>query len=363
MNRTIPVGPSPKITIEAVRGDLSIVGWEGEDVLIKGDEDEIRVSQDPEAVTVSSSDDLALRVPRAASLRILSVDGDMAIRGVSGGIDMQTVNGDLSLRDVGTVSIDSVSGDFSLRGAAGSLHIKSLSSDASVRAVIGDVNLTSVADDLVLHDVRGNLKASVGSDVVLYLDPQPGLAYNVTAGDDIMLVLPPQADATLTLSGDEIDVELPGVEQVEAASERVITLGNGSASIQLRAGSDIRVSSESGAGERAEEFGNFAGMMFDWSGFGEEMSERIAGRVQAATRRAEQKAARAVRRAEQKLRGNVSVGRWNWDIQPGSFPGAAIPPVEPVSEQERMAILKMLQEKKITSEQADRLLAALEGGE
>jgi hypothetical protein len=36
---------------------------------------------------------------------------------------------------------------------------------------------------------------------------------------------------------------------------------------------------------------------------------------------------------------------------------------EPVSEEERMAILKMLQEKKITSEEADKLLAALEGGE
>ena len=36
---------------------------------------------------------------------------------------------------------------------------------------------------------------------------------------------------------------------------------------------------------------------------------------------------------------------------------------QPVSDEERMAILKMLQEKKITSEEADKLLAALEGGE
>jgi hypothetical protein len=36
---------------------------------------------------------------------------------------------------------------------------------------------------------------------------------------------------------------------------------------------------------------------------------------------------------------------------------------QPVSDEERLAILKMLQEKKITSEEADKLLAALEGGE
>jgi hypothetical protein len=40
----------------------------------------------------------------------------------------------------------------------------------------------------------------------------------------------------------------------------------------------------------------------------------------------------------------------------------APPKSEPVAEEERMAILKMLQEKKITAEQAEQLLQALEGG-
>ena len=40
-----------------------------------------------------------------------------------------------------------------------------------------------------------------------------------------------------------------------------------------------------------------------------------------------------------------------------------VTPNEAVSDQERMSILKMLAEKKITSDEADKLLAALEGGE
>jgi hypothetical protein len=55
------------------------------------------------------------------------------------------------------------------------------------------------------------------------------------------------------------------------------------------------------------------------------------------------------------------VGRWNWDINPGQF--TPVPPNEAVSDQERMSILKMLAEKKITSEEADKLLATLEGDE
>jgi hypothetical protein len=38
-----------------------------------------------------------------------------------------------------------------------------------------------------------------------------------------------------------------------------------------------------------------------------------------------------------------------------------VPPGEPVSEDERLAILKMLQEKKISMADAEKLLAALEG--
>ena len=38
------------------------------------------------------------------------------------------------------------------------------------------------------------------------------------------------------------------------------------------------------------------------------------------------------------------------------------PKVDPVSDEERMTILRMLAEKKITSEEAEKLLSALEGG-
>jgi hypothetical protein len=191
----------------------------------------------------------------------------------------------------------------------------------------------------------------VGEDVVLYLDPQPGNAYSVTAGEDILLVMPPKANATLTLNGDEIDVEWKGIRNEEEVTSRVITLGDGSATVTLHAGGDIRVTNQSDAGESAEDFGNFAGIGFDWSGFG----ERISRHVEAATRRAGRQAERAARRVNAK----VNLGRWNWDITPQGIPNR---PSEPVSDEERITILKMLQEKKITAEEAEKLLAALEGG-
>ncbi|MCE9646038.1 MAG: hypothetical protein K8S20_08570 [Chloroflexi bacterium] len=362
MSKTISAGRTPRIVIDNIAGDLSLVGWEGDDILLKGDDDEMRVKQDGDQVKISCNDDLSLRVPKAASVSINNIGGDASIRGVMGGIELKEIAGDLSIRDVNSVAIDTIQSDFSLRGAKGSLAVKSAHSDVSIRDVDGNVALESVADDLALRDVRGNVSANVAEDVVFYLNPQPGSAYAITAGADILLVMPPKANATLTLNADEIDVEWKGVTNEEDATSRVITLGDGSALVTLNAGGDIRVTNQSDAGDSAEDFGNFAGIGMDWSGFG----ERISRQVEQATRRATKQADEAVRRAaDARRRFEEGVERrargrgWNWDMSPKGVP---MSPKLQASDEERMAILKMLQEKKITAEEAEKLLASLEGG-
>ncbi len=361
MSKTISAGRTPKIVIENIAGDLSLVGWEGDDILLKGDDDEMQFSQNGEMVSITCEDDLSLRVPKASSIFIKKIDGDASIRGVMGGIELKEIDGDLSVRDVDSVAIDTIHSDFSLRGAKGHLSVKSTHGDVSIRDVDGNVSLESVADDLALRDVRGNVSANIAGDVVLYLNPQAGNAYAVSAGDDILLVMPPKANATLTLNADEIDVEWKGVVNDEDATSRVITLGDGSSIVTLNAGGDIRVTNQADAGDTAEDFGNFAGIGVDWSGFG----ERISRQVEQATRHAAKQAAEAERRVAERInrRGapkvNVGMGRWSWDLSPKGVP---MPPKPQATDEERMAILKMLQEKKITAEDAEKLLAALEGG-
>lgn len=365
-SRTVSAGRSPRITLEKVAGDLSLVGWEGEEVLIKADDDGLQVSQDGERVVVSSEGDLSARVPRLASVLIRSVLGDMAMRGLDGDVQIGDVGGDASVRDVNNASIGSIESDFSFRNARGNLSVQSIGGDASIREVQGNVSLHSVADDLVLRDVRGNVNARAGEDVVLYIDPQPGNSYAVDAGDDILLILPPNADVKLVLNADEIHVDWPDIPAEEEVNSRTLILGSGAANVSLNAGGDLHVSSQERARTAPEEFGNFAGMMFDWSEFGNQLGAHITRRVEQVTRRAAEQAERAARRAEAKLRGRgargrVNVGRWNWNMEPGS--GAPAAAGEAVSEQERLVILKMLAEKKITADEADKLLAALEGGQ
>ena len=365
MAQTISAGKTPKIIVDRLGGDLSVVGWDGADILIKGDEDDLSIDKNNDVVTISCGGDLSLRVPKNSTFDFQKISGDASIRGVQGNIELKEIDGDLSVRDSGSMAIDTIRSDFSLRNARGNLYIKSAHGDVSVRDVEGSITLESVADDLALRGARGNVNVNVGEDVVVYLDPKPDGAYYVNAGDDILLVLPQNANATLTITGDEINIDWPGMENEKDATERILTLGNGSAKITLNAGGDVRVSNRADAGESADEFGNFAGLNFDWSGFGERISRQVEQAAQRASQRAEEAARRAERHAERHARkwnANVKVGRWNWDMNSQNVPPPPPPASEPVAEEERMAILKMLAEKKITAAQAEELLAALDGG-
>lgn len=365
MSRTISAGKTPVIVVDGIGGDLSVVGWDGADILVKGDDDELRLGQQNEVVTLACTGDLSLRVPKSASFQFKKIDGDASIRGILGNIELKEISGDLSIRDSGSIAIDTIHSDFSLRNAKGNLYIKNAHSDVSIRDVEGSVTLESVADDLALRGARGNVNVNVGEDVVVYLDPKPDGAYYVNAGDDILLVLAPNANATLTIRGDEIEMDWPGIENDEEATERIVTLGDGSAQITLEAGGDVRVSNRTDAGESADEFGNFAGLNFDWSGFGENISRQVEQATRRAAQRVEEAARRAERHAERHARKwnvNAKAGRWNWDFNSQNIPTPPVPPSEPVAEEERMAILKMLADKKITAAQAEELLAALEGG-
>ena len=157
----------------------------------------------------------------------------------------------------------------------------------------------------------------------------------------------------------------------------------------LTAGDDLLVTSQADSWDSAADFGVGMRDGGEWTfppfELPDDFSERINRRVQAAMERAQShleaanrqaasaghrasiKIEAAMRRAEAKARAaevrsrrgqaNIRVGRWNWDVTPH----ATSPASAPVSDEERLAILKMLQEKKISVEDAEKLLAALEG--
>ncbi len=432
--QTISVSSTIEIRIANVPGNLRVAGWDRNELMAKTDGDSLELNTQNGHVTVSCDENLILYVPRTANLVLESVSGDGSLQAMTGsaklnhvagnltlkdidGAVVGTVAGDVSIRNSGALELQSASGNFVLRNAKGDIQITSIGGDASLRNVEGAVIIKDVGSDFYLRNAHSSVDVTSGADAALYVEPQPECEYRITAGDDLLVRLPPDANVELHLSSenkDAIHVDFPGITLDEEADEQVITLGNGAAKMFLKAVDDLVVTSKSDRWQTAEDFG-FGMDEFEFNipeippiptlpdDLGQRINERVqramervqfnseeaarraqrgqfkseeaarrAQRVrvhaEAASRRADLKVEAAMRRAEAKARAaehrardvkvNMNIGRWKWDMTPGKFPPST---PAPISDEERLTILRMLQEKKISLDEAEKLLSALEG--
>lgn len=412
--QTLQADVKSNILVQSVAGDLRVAGWERTEIMAKTNGDVLDIQTSESNFVISCDDDLILYLPRQASLIIENVSGDANLQALKGQIKLGTLSGDLSLNDVQITSLDSASGDVTLRNVGtnqlgtvnGDMNLRtghgdcsavSINGDASLRDVKGNVNLKNVGGSLYLRNIHGSIDAVVCGDAVLNLEPKPGCEYRIVAGDDLLLHLPVNVNVELHLAttdgeGESIHVDFPGVTLEEGSPTQKVSLGDGSTKMYLTADQDLIVTNKSEKWDSAADFG--MGMLdgFDFEippippippiPHMHDLNERINQKVKRAlekaqmrtdglSRRAEARVEAAMRRAEAKGRaaeirarkihgrhasGRVIIG----GTEMFSF-STDRKPVEPVSDDERLAILKMLQEKKISAADAEKLLAALEG--
>ena len=382
MSQRFDTSDAPHITVVRCQRDLAITGSDPRQVVVEGHREEPSVERQGEALTITAKEDCVIHCPPGASLTIKQVDGDLSAQGLTGPLAIESARGDVTLRGVGPTTLREASGDLEARGVEGELHIQEVRGDAKIRQVTGKVKLESVRGDLSARDLEaGAVVEHVGGDVSLNTALAAGMSYRVEASGDISAKVEIGSGARLTLEGGEVHCRLP-LQVTERASGRIVgTLGDGSAELILRAEGDLSVM-ERGEDSGWQGSGQWESAMESWSQQfetqmadmqrkleerlanipyvdGEKVARRAQEAAERARRQAERAAERARARAERASRKPEHRGhgmRWTW-----SPPQPPKPPAEPISDAERMAILKMVQDKKITADEASKLLAALEG--
>ncbi len=212
-------------------------------------------------------------------------------------------------------------------------------------------------DSLTIDQVGGDVKVQgwdkqelQASGDVIHVERE-GRSLSITSGGDLSISIPRGMRVSVgSIGGDATIQDLTGTVALRLIGGDA-NLRNLSGSVQLNG----MISGQTHMENVANVSMNSSGPMPDF-----DLSDRIRRKVQQATDRAERKLRRAHADHLSKTYG-VQFGGGRWKYNSGSEPSEAAPAGEPVSEEERMAILRMLQEKKITSEEADKLLAALEG--
>lgn len=383
--KTVETSGSPHITVVECLGDLVVREGERSRVVVRTRDgaEGVALEQGGESLTLTMRADGDVTCPLDSTLTIRTVRGDLKVRGIRGSVDIGTVHGEVTLGAVGPTVLGKAYGDMSARDVAGDLEARSLLGDVWVNGVEGRLSLGQVGSDLRAEGVEGGLSVEqVGADVWLG-PPFTGSVYRLRAGSDLQVRLPADASLRLVLhAGGEIRSRVPGLtlEQTEGESRGV--LGAGEALLEADVGGHIYLHplEREGVAREGAEFdfpadledlglvieSRIAEAMTELEARLEESlgrvdSEAIRRRVERSARRARQAAEQARRAAEreaQRARLRAERAERRWQRATGQRPR---PRREPPSDEERLRVLRLVEEGKISPEQAADLLAALEG--
>jgi len=359
---------TPHLTITC-HNDLVISGGAqtSMDINIDDDSPANRIERSGETITVVAMDSCVVTCPIGTSITIELASGDLRVTQIKGTLAINAVNGDAVLRDIGPAEIQTVQGDVSIRDVDGDLRVGTVRGDAKIKRVEGQFSIGRVAGDLVAHDLAGAATfGDIGGDASLEVVFVAGQSYAVHAGGDVVLRID-GGGAELTLNaGGDIRSRVPMISWQGNGHQATGTLGDGSAKVALMAGGDILILPGKVSGFDADTLSDQVESMIE-SAMGQfetqitrvqrELEERWGkgGSIEKAAERARRSAERAKKRAER------ASENWGAFFTPGRPPAPPAPPSEPVSDQERLMVLKMVEEGKLSVDEASKLLSAMEG--
>jgi hypothetical protein len=398
---------APKIVVEA-QDRLYIRGWDRDSFKATGPTGSVKAVKDGETFRVSASARLDLRVPKGASLEVTGF-GDTAIREVSGAVQVHNSGDNLTLRGVGETRVGTIDKDLAARDVSGNLTVERVGRFANVRAVDGDFHLDHVEVHLNIREVSGNIAAEAGGNANLYVDMHGKQTVNITANGTITCRVYPDLDARvkITTSG-PITVKVGGSRQTTrdrfegnfgGGAGELVLAGNGPVTVSetsrepvapaydfdfniaedltgIGAGISEQITEQLGMIEEELEarMSGFSDLVDAWDlpadkvekiqRRTQEKVQRAQEKIRQAQERAGRKIADAQRRAEKEAHRAANIERRvrgkGFSIDLGSLRKSDRPKSDPVSDAERLMILNMVAEKKISLEQAEALLAALE---
>lgn len=414
--RSIHTGERPKITLN-ISGNLSVKGWDKFEVVAKcSSPDDLVLDVQDDEISVNCRSNGSLRIPYRSVIQASQIKGDATFKSVEGEISITQISGNLSLRSVGSVTIGTVHGNLAAKNVDGSIALEKCQGNVSVRDIQGDLMIEeSVSGNLSLKEIDGSAKAHARGNVSVELDPSPESSYDFQAKGNLSCRLPADASVKVDiLSGSKIAVKIPDVEvpsRIKAPFD--LTLGDGDANLTLSAAGNVSLASRPAdwdLGEFEVDIGDDFELMaesldeqissqieaqmemmeeelqhqldalsfsLEKTALSAEQAERISERAREASERANRRAQEKIRRAQEKMQRKLEAARLRAERKTRAAERAArdrrrrpepperpVPPKrvsDPVSDEERLMILQLLEQGKVTPEEAEQLLAALEG--
>lgn len=334
-----PVSVNARIEIRNCHNRVNVMGWDNSSVAA-----DCTARQTGDTLLFENVDKLSLRVPRAATLLIVDCEADVRVVDLTGRVELNDIGGDVALhdlrgetvvgniagdlslkniaalqgagvwkgdvalRDVRACVIDEIEGDASLRNlgtvkirliggdvsviGSDALTIDEVEGDVNLRQIAGPIHIEHIGDDLVASEIQHELSVDeVAGDAVLSF--AQAAATKISAKGDVVIRLPKDANADIELDAPHGDLIARADVQASEQDESHLRgkLGSGGVKMQIESThGDVILEGERPmrhehrhAFEREwENFGHeFAGLGQDFARMGQEIAEEVHGSLRA----------------------------------------------------------------------------------
>jgi len=318
------------------------------------------------------------------SLQVGEVGGYASLKSIEGAVAVGRVGSALRARHLGSdLTVQSVGGDLRVRGVAGSVEGGQVDGSLRAQDIGGQLELEAVSGNARIRDLSGGMEVErIGGDLRLEGALAPGLSYRGEARGDIALRLPTSTSARFDLRAQgQIRTDLPLTIESQDRNHLIGLLGEGGAQVTLAAGGDIRLVKWAGVeGEAAEWAEGLAEEIeqqvdealqgMDFEAIGREVEARIAWaqrRLESVDwerlgREAQRAAEAGIAQAQEAIQRVLRrLEAWRDEYAARKQAAAEAPSEATIAtDEERMAILRMVERGQITPDEGEMLLDALD---
>lgn len=278
IEQSLPAANVNNVSIENLRGDVRIIGWDQDKVTVSGELDEqaerLVFEQQGSSITIKvvvprhtnndsnvKGSHLIINVPKNSRVNFSGVSSDVFLEKLINSSEVNTVSGNIEAKNLSeNIDLNTVSGDIDTSELSGKIRLASVSGDikdhgskgrVQFKAVSGGIKSTSNANEIFINNVSGNIDlvldkvdelviSTVSGDIesTLHLNDKGVVKLSSVSGDmEMSFTDNVQADFRLQASsGGRIINKLTAEKAQEAkygpSSQLYFQTGNGSASVR-----------------------------------------------------------------------------------------------------------------------------------
>ncbi|ASP48122.1 DUF4097 family beta strand repeat-containing protein [Cognaticolwellia beringensis] len=189
VDESMSLGSITHVTIENLRGEVTVIGNNGDTVSVSGELDDkaegltfeksgsriiikVEIPNNSHNSWGADGSELTIEMPKHVRVSFKGVSSNINISHFTHGSEIQTVSGDISAKDLmqqielatvsGNIESKNLSGKLRLSSVSGDIHDRNSTGRAHFKTVSGNLSSSSSANEISANSVSGDIELKLG---------------------------------------------------------------------------------------------------------------------------------------------------------------------------------------------------------